>query len=283
MNKTPHIIIGIWISFVLLLYSCSTDHKCEVVGGRDSIYTVVHIQNLSITRPREALALLDTAEQEMRMTPFDVSRLRCLTYHNGLSNYKRALTHGLRAYRMSEAREDPGIFLNLVELMADECYMNGDYAESVRYCGEGLETARQSGNRASEANLHVTLGLNLLEMRRQDEAFRHFCLAVDILKDEADSISGYAAWDDYIYALGMTINSYYDEKRYDEAIALRSVYEAAVGKLGQCADAPDGLADIRRAGGYAAYAYMYRLKGDVAEADRLYALLDKTRWASAPD
>lgn len=281
MNKTSYIILLIFI--LIITGGCVGNQKQSPETSRDSIYTVAHIQDLSIAQPHEAIALLDTAEQKKRMTPFDISRLRCLVYHNGLSNYRRALTHGLEAYGMPESRKDPELFLNLLELIADEYHTGGDYAESVRYCSEGLNMARQSGNRTAEANFHITFGLNLLVMRQPDEAFGHFRLATDILKGEADGSSGYAAWDDYVYALGMTINSLCDEKRYDGAIALLPDYEKAVGGLEQCTDAPEGLADMRRASGYAAYAYIYRLKGDVTEADRLYGLLCRTRWASAPD
>lgn len=281
MSKISYIILLIFT--IIITGGCTGGREQTASAGRDSLYTVAHIQDLSVAYPQEAVALLDEAEREHRMTPFDISRLRCLVYHNGLSNYRLALTYGLKAYGMPDARKDPELFLNLLELIADEYQTSGDYAESVRYCSEGLETARQSGDRVSEANLHVTFGLNLLEMRRPDEAFRHFRLATDMLEEEAGGSSGYAEWDDYIYALGITINSFCDEKRYDDAIALLPDYEKAVGGLEQCTDAPEGLADMRRASGYAAYAYMYRLKGNAAEADRLYGLLCRTRWASTPE
>lgn len=54
------------------------------------------------------------------MIPFDISRLRCLVYHNGLSNYRLALTYGLKIYGMPESRKNPKLFLNLLELIADE-------------------------------------------------------------------------------------------------------------------------------------------------------------------
>lgn len=87
--------------------------------GQDSIYHVARIQDMTITRPHEVLALLDTAEQKSLMTPFDINRLRCLAYHNGLSNYKRALRYALEAYKLPSAREDTEVLLSLVELIAE--------------------------------------------------------------------------------------------------------------------------------------------------------------------
>lgn len=280
MNKAPHIII---LVLILIFVSCTGNLRHSTVAERDSIYSVTHIQDLSIVHPREALALLDTAEAEKLMTPFDISRLRCIAYHNGLANYRLALVHGLKAYKMPDARNDFELFLNLVELIADEYHNNGDYMESVRYCTEGLEISSRNDDKASEANFHVTFGLNLLEMRSLDEAFRHFRLAIDILEKEAESSSSYVAWDDYIYALGMTINSYCNEKQYDEAISMLPAYRRAIKGLEKCEDIIDGLADMRRASGYAAFAYIYRQKGNVAEANRLYSLFEKTRMASVPD
>ena len=53
--------------------------------------------------------------------------------------------------------------------MADQCHYNGDYAASVDYCVEGLELAKKLGDKTTEAELNVTWGLNLLQMRQQDE------------------------------------------------------------------------------------------------------------------
>ena len=105
MNKTSYIILIIFI--LIITGGCVGNQKQSPETSRDSIYTVAHIQDLSIAQPHEAIALLDTAEQKKRMTPFDISRLRCLVYHNGLSNDRRVLTHGLKAYEMPESRKDP--------------------------------------------------------------------------------------------------------------------------------------------------------------------------------
>lgn len=281
MNKTSPIIT--YILIIIAFESCTNGYQCGKNGEGDSIYTVAHIQDMIITQPHEVLKLLDTAEQKKLMSSFDIKRLRCLAYHNGLSNYKRALIYALEAYNSPESRENSEEFLNLIEMIVDEYYQNGYYAKSVSYCNTGLKWAQETGNRKAEANLNITLGLNLLRMRSQDKAFNHFNVAIGILEEKARKSSNYEEWDNYVYAIGMTIDSFCDEKQYDEAIAMLPIYEEAVNKLKDCTNIPDGLADIRLASGYAAYAYIYRLKGKNAEADKLYALLCKTRIISAPD
>ncbi len=283
MNKIRHFILPLWGISLVIGWSCANKHTLGMTIKQDSIYNVARIQNMTITQPHEVLALLDTAEQKSLMTPFDINRLRCLAYHNGLSNYKRALRYALEAYKLPSAREDTEVLLSLVELIADEYYMEGDYANSVRYCGEGIKLAQETDNRMSEANLHVTFGQNLLQMRQQKEAFRHFRFAINVAEEEARKSSSWFEWDNYVYALGMTINSLSENNRYEEVIAMRPAYEKAMENLSKCDDNPEGLVDMRLASGYAAYAYIYRQKGNAIEADRLYDLLVSTRYASTLD
>ena len=118
----------------LLLCSCRTDLPDAATDGPDSLYTAAHIEKIALDQPEEALALLDEAEEQRLLSPFEISDLRCLVYHNGLSHYRTAYTHALKAYNDPEARNHPEKFLSL-----EECHNNGDYPQSVDYCAEGLE------------------------------------------------------------------------------------------------------------------------------------------------
>ena len=104
--------------------------------GQDSIYHVARIQDMTITRPHEVLALLDTAEQK---SPNDTFRYQSPALpslpQRAFQLQTRALRYALEAYKLPSAREDTEVLLSLVELIADEYYMEGDYANSVRYCG----------------------------------------------------------------------------------------------------------------------------------------------------
>ena len=62
MNKTSYIILIIFI--LIITGGCVGNQKQSPETSRDSIYTVAHIQDLSIAQPHEAIALLDTAEQK---------------------------------------------------------------------------------------------------------------------------------------------------------------------------------------------------------------------------
>ena len=280
MKKLVYIFRFLMLPMLIIISGC--DSKGEQDTG-DSAFSVEYINSISITEPEKALAILDTAEQRGLMSEFDINRLRCLSYHNGLSDYKKALHHGLRAYRMPEARKNAQEFLNLVELVADEYYQNGDYAESTRIASEGLKLAKDSLLKGSEANLNVTLGINLFELDRPDEGFRYFKDALAILDKESNDSDIYMATDDYVYVLGMIINSLCDEKRYEEALEFVPDYEDAIIRLESKEQLPDGIVDMRKASGYAAFAYMYALTGDTKNATEMYQKLCTTDYSKAPE
>lgn len=281
IKYTPaYIFMLLALPLLIVTSACGSKDKTTTA---DSIVSVEYINNISITNPEKALSILDSAERHQLMDRFDINRLRCLSYHNGLSDYKKALHYGLEAYNMPEARNKADLFLGLVELIADECYQNGDFTQSVRFCTEGLKMAKDSMLTVAEANLSVTLAINLLGLDRVDQAFSYFNNAVAILDKESRQSDKYMATDDYIYSLGMTINSLCDEGRYDEAIDFLPRYEEAVNRLATKQNLPEGLADMRRASGYAAFAYIYALNGEPDKAAAMYNNLCDTRYSQVPE
>lgn len=217
------------------------------------------------------------------MSEFDIAHLRCLAYHNGLMDYKNALSYGLEAYNMPESRQDTKIFLSLLEIIADDYYQNGNYEESVRTCTEGLKLASDSLLRTKKANFYVALAQNLREFGRKDEAYLKLGEAADILEKEAARSRQVVNADDYVYSLGVYIQSLYIDGRYRDAIAMLPRYEQAMDCLESKDDIPDGLVDMRRASAYGMFADMLAHEGDNRKADELYRKLLETDYSKTPD
>ena len=279
--KYPILLVSLWAAF--LFSACHAGHSGPETSGRDSVYTAEYIQKIAFDEPEKALALLDTAEAKKLLTPFDISDLRCLVYHNGLSHYKTAYTHALKAYNDPEARKNPEKFLSLVGIMAEECHNNGNYTGSVDYCAEGLVIAQKTGDKTAEANLHITWGLNLLEMEQYDEAFRHIDLAIGILDDEVRREPCFRTWDELFYALGMKLNLLWEKDRYNEALALRPRMEEALRGLDASNDTPEGITDMRRAEMDVSYCCIAYTVGNRTEGDSLRRRVEANPYASTPD
>ena len=283
MNHIKHFIIHISLLAVLLLSACHDGHSDSDTGGRDSVYTAGYIQKIAFDEPEKALALLDTAEERRLLTSFNISDLRCMVYHNGLSHYKTAYAHALKAYNDPEARKNPEKFLSLVGIMAEECHNNGNYTGSVDYCAEGMKLARKLDDKTAEANLHVTWGLNLLEMEQYDEAFRHIDLAIGILDGEVRREPCYRTWDELFYALGMKLNLLWENDRYKEALAMRPSLEEALQGIETSEDTPEGVADMRRAEIDVSYCCIAYTVGSRAEGNNLLRRVEANPYTSTPD
>ena len=268
---------------VFLLAACHAGRSGPDADGRDSVYTTGYIEKISFEEPQRALALLDTAEERRLFTPFETNLLRCLVNHNGLSRYRAALFYGRKAYADPEARKHPDRLLPLLSYMAEDSHTNGDYGASVRYCAEGLKLAREQGSKTYEADFHVTWAKNLMIMAQHGEAFRHFDLGIGLLEEEARKDASYHAWDELFYSLGLKLSSLYEVDRDEEAYAMAPRMEEALKGLEASEDAPDGLAELRRAELLAVLCPVAYATGRKAEGDRLYRQLEANPVASTPD
>ena len=283
MNCIKHLIIPASLWTFLLLSACHAGHSDPATDVRDSLYTAEYIQKIAFDKPERALALLDTAEARRLLSPFDIGNLRCTVYHNGLSHYKTAYTHALKAYNDPDARKHPVKFLSLVSIMAEQCHNNGNYIGSVDYCAEGLKLARELGDKTAEANLHVSWGLNLLEMEQYDDAFSHIDLAIGILDGEVRRAPCFRTWDDLFYVLGMKLNLLWEKDRYKEAFALRPLLEEALQGIEASKDTPEGITDMRRAEMDVSYCCIAYTVGNRAEGNNLLRRVEANPYASTPD
>lgn len=175
--------ILICASLLTITYGCGSK---EVKGTNDSVLTVPYIVNVSIAEPEMALALIDTAEQQGLMNDFDLNRLRAVVYHNGFSDNIKSLEYSLKAYNSPGARDKAQAFLRVIEMIANQYYLNGDYPQSIRFCTEGIKLAQDSLIKVSEAKLNFKIGRNLMFLNRKDEAFGYYWKAVDILDKESE-------------------------------------------------------------------------------------------------
>ena len=267
----------------VFLCSCTADRNPDAPKSADPRFTSQHIQDIALTQPEEALALLDTAEALQLLSPFDISDLRCLVYHNGLSDYKTAFFHACKAYEDPQARQDAQKFLSLVSTMADECYQNGDYPKSLEYCAEGMKTAQETANHLYEAKLHVLWGMNLWTMEQLEQAGLHIDKALVLLEEECQENPGYASWDELCYTLGMKASLLWDLDSIDEILALRPRLDKALQGIKDSKDSPEGIFDMRRAQADIVFCNLAYSIGNKEEAERLFRQLEANPYISSPN
>lgn len=282
MNRISYTIIAC-LATIITINGCNTKNGDETQSEQNYQYSEDHILEISMSQPTEALALLDTIELKKLMQPYQVDFWRSIVYHNGFTNNKRAKMYALKAYNSLDIPKTSEEYYSLTIMLADVCQTEGDYAESVHYCYEGLEIAKQTEDKRMEGSINIVLGMNMMNMYQEKEAFCHFETAINIFEKLAKGSKDFGEWDDYIYALGTTTDSYNKVKLYDKTIALFPLFEYALTNLKNCNNVPNGLADMREANTYSLFANIYRRTGDKKKAKFYYEKLDKLTSNLTPD
>lgn len=249
----------------------------------DSLFTDEYITSICIDEPQRALRLLDEAERDERRPLHRINYLRCLTYNNGLGQYRIALDFARKAYQSDSVKNNPEQALYLLDMMASECCDIGDYPECVRYSIIGAEIARKTGNKSIEANLLRVTGTAKREMGLKEEADSCFLQAIDIQKKVVKNSQDWGEVDDLIYSYGTLITAYQEDGKYQKAIDLIPEYERLMEKLKTCPNLPEGVVDVRYASEYAAFACIFAQNGEPEKARHYYRKYLETDYASMPE
>lgn len=249
----------------------------------DTIHTREYIESISITEPYRALQVIDETEKLGLMPQYHLNHLRSIVYQNGLSMYRYALTYSLKAYRNDSLRRHPDQALLTLELITDQYNNTGNYTESIRYAIEGIEIARQAGNKSAEANLLFYIAVNKRCQGLKKEGESYIRQSIELLEEVADSSRDWGEVDDLIYFYG-TVSTYaLDDGEYQKALDLLPRYHQLLKQLKACPDLPDGLYDMRLASIYALYTCIYSAKKEMDKAKEYYRKFNTTEYAHTDD
>ena len=249
----------------------------------DSILTREYISQISVTEPERALTLIDEMEQRKLQPQFRLDHLRSVVYQNGMSMYRLALKYAMKAYRNDSIRRHPDEALMLLELITDQCNGTGNYTESTRYALEGIELARQTGDRIAEANLLLYLGMNKRDMGLKDEADEYVEQALQMQEEMTEGCQRWKPVDDLIYIYGVKLTFAMYDGKYSEAIALLPRYEKLMEQFKNCPDIPEGMYDMRLACGYVTYARIFLADGQPEKGAEFYRKFEQTDYAHTDD
>lgn len=249
----------------------------------DSMFTLQYIQDISITEPHRALEILDEAEKNNRMPMHSINNLRCIVYHNGLSEYEIALDYGLKAWESDSIRNNPEKALMLINLIVDEYSVIGKYLECIQFANTGATIAQQIGDKNEEANMLLYTGIAKREMGLKKEAEEYFFHTIEIQKKIVEKSQSWWEVDDLIYSYGTLVTAYQEDGRYQHVIELLPELDKLIEKLKTCVNQPDGIVDMRYANLYMTYACNYAMKGEFEKAKLYYDRFLQTDLASTTD
>lgn len=275
--------MNIFTWMMVMLCFMDTPTSTEHAPLPDSIHSQEYIEKICLTEPYRALKLIDEMETRQMLPLYRLDNLRSAVYQNGLNMYRIALTYSLKVYQSDSLRKAPEKALQVLEQIADQYNATGNYTESTRYAIKGIELAKKTGDRKSEANLLLYIGINKRNMGLKKEADTYIEQAVRMQEQTAEGSREWETIDDLIYIYGMKITFALEDKKYQEAIDLLPGYEKLMEQFKACSGIPDGLYDMRQASAYAAYAYIFVANGQPDKGEAFYRKFDQTAYAASDD
>lgn len=282
MKNLYHALVFISLIALISLNTISA-FAGNAATNNDTIHTRKYIQSISITEPQRALQVIAEAEELELLPPYCLDHLRSVVYQNGLNMYRYALTFSLKAYSNDSIRHHPDEALKVLELITDQYNNTGNYTESIRYAIEGIELARQTGDKASEANLLLYIAVNKRHMGLKKEAEPYLKQSVELLEEVADGSRNWEVVDDLIFIYGTIGTLAFDDGEYQKAIDLLPRYQKLMEQFKACTGLPDGIYDMRQAGIYALYTSIYSVNGQMDKAEEYYRKFDATEYAHTDD
>lgn len=250
---------------------------------RDTIHTCEYIEKISITETDRALRLIDETQALGLMPRCRLDNLRSIVYQNGPNRYRTAIEYSLRAYRNDSIRMYPKELLVTLRLLASQYNNTGNYTESIRYAIEGIELARRTGVKESEAGFLLYVAINKRDMGLKQDAEPYLEQSVRLMEEAAAGSRHWGEVDNLIYVYGMAATFAYEDKEYRKAIGMLSRFRKALEQYKACTDLPDGIYDMRTASIHIMYASIFAASGEMKKAEEYYRLFDTTEYAHTFD
>ena len=217
----------------------------STASSEDSL--IEHINQICLTNPEAALALLDSAETNHLLKTNDINGLRAVIYQNAFGQSHVALAYSRRIYESPEAQHDTVILTKSLKQLAALNYRNGNYGEAIRYAQEGSALAHATNDWMAEAFFLQYVGFALSDMYQIEEALTYIDRSIELYQQINPKAQTWKTADDLFYVWIQKVNILFSVRRYAEAIALFPLCEAALQQLAESEGVTQGMLDTRTA------------------------------------
>ncbi|WP_446715728.1 helix-turn-helix transcriptional regulator [Bacteroides sp. GD17] len=265
---------------MLLLGSCIHLSAQENMGYEAHMLpTEQHIRDTYVSEPKHALELLNEAEDKNSMPLYLIDELRSRVYRH-MYQCELSFLYARRAYvHDSIANNNPEHLLEMTITLAELSNLLSEYKESIRYAIQGMELARENGDKQAEAKLLFCMGENKRMLSLKEEGYEYFDKAIQLL-DNARDARGMRMLS---YFYGVKMSYLIDDNRFADALAIGLQREKLLDRMKTVQDISDTYLDQQYEYVYSKLAYTYYMLGESAVAVRYYQKYKATEAAATPD
>ena len=236
---------GLILTFTLACESRHPALSASAAALGDSL--TQHINQICLTDPEAALALLDSAETNHLLKTYDINGLRAVIYQNAFGQSHVALAYSRRIYESPEAQKDTVILTKTLKQLAALNYRNGNYSEAIHYAQEGSVLAHATNDWVAEAFFLQYVGFALSDMYQIEEALAYIDRSIALYQQIDPKAQTWKTADDLFYVWIQKVNILFSVRRYAEAIALFPQCEAALQQLAESEGVTQSMIDMRTA------------------------------------
>lgn len=262
---------------LFIFFFCLQGLVCSLVKADevpDSLLTFERLREMSISNPRGALTLIDKAEQEKRLSDFDINTLRQVSY-DGLKMNRLALKYAKRVLESEEVELNPERGLDAYMQIAIYSVSLSNYEEAINFAVKGGEIAHKYRNLSVEANLFSVIGDVKKQMGLLDDSYLYYQKAIDLLKGsnnprELSMLS---------YFYGTLMTAYMDNHLLEKAIEIGEIRRELIARLAGMEGPPESYIDRQYGYLYSKMAYAYILAGDKKSAESYFLRFLQTSFA----
>ena len=275
MNKSLPSLPGLLLCSVILMSGCSGKQtrmsKSDYSRNHLDLSTVASV---AMTRPYEALALVDSAYQAGDLTPFMAQLYRTNIYYNPLQEDSKVIECATDALSMDTEELTDRNKVLLLKLLSKSHYLTGEYEQSLKAAIEGEKIAESMDSIAAQGEFRFITGECMYKLGQDSPAFANMEYGVTALSKE----KGFHARSTLSHLLGEEMNFMIEDGLYDEAIATGQRRESLLdGIAAEFGDS--GCLDQQYGYLYGKMAFLYMKKGDRNTADNYAARFKDTDYS----
>ena len=269
------------LSVLLAFASCSDKRTSGKSGGIDSTHTREYISKISLQEPERALAIIDTMEMNKEASPFIINFLRFVVYHNGIADYKMADYYGRQALKDSiELKKDPQLHFVLLNTLASIANANSQHTQCLVYSREAMRIARENNNKEYEMGAKGFVALSMIKlgdveggMKLHEESMQEVIKIFDKNCNLNTADVAFTFFGNYF----ATLMGY---KEFDKAEQLIPDLLYVTRKLDTIGGIEmEGYAEFRRLHTYGLLMDYYGRTGNIKEAEKYLAKIQKSKLA----
>ena len=269
------------LSVLLAFASCSDKRTSGKSGGIDSTHTREYISKISLQEPERALAIIDTMEMNKEASPFIINFLRFVVYHNGIADYKMADYYGRQALKDSiELKKDPQLHFVLLNTLASIANANSQHTQCLVYSRECMRIARENNNKEYEMGAKGFVALSMIKlgdveggMKLHEESMQEVIKIFDKNCNLNTADVAFTFFGNYF----ATLMGY---KEFDKAEQLIPDLLYVTRKLDTIGGIEmEGYAEFRRLHTYGLLMDYYGRTGNIKEAEKYLAKIQKSKLA----